>query len=187
MKASLKIVNKTKWNTDHLRAFVMRARAEVFGEHARGKKLVVTFVTSRRYGSVSGYAYIGGTNSRIRIPKDAIDKRSLAQILKHELAHNAGANGERWMRRSKDLGFRHPEWRQTVEWADALPLEKAAPKPKPTKGERVERALAIAQRRKKEWQTRAKRAATALKKWTRRVAQIEKRAAAMNAAKEVAP
>src|SRR5690349_14817619 len=73
-RASLKIVNRTRWSTEHLRAFVVAARAEVFGDHIQGKKLKVTFVTSRRQG-VSGLASVGGGWSRIRIPKQNIDKR----------------------------------------------------------------------------------------------------------------
>jgi len=176
-RASLTIVNRTHWNTEHLRAFVVAARSEVFGEHIQGKKLKVTFITSRRQG-VSGLASVGGGWSRIRIPKQNIDKRSLAQILKHELSHNAGACGERWMRRSKNLGFRHPEWRETVEWADGMPLDLKPAEPKLSKVEKLERLLAHAEAGERAWRTRAKRAATGLRAWSQRVKRIQKRMAA---------
>jgi hypothetical protein len=177
-RASVRIVNKTAWSTDHLRAFVMEARRQVFGEHVRGKKLVVTFVHARR-AWITGYAFVNGKNSRIRVPRENVDKRDLAQTLIHELGHNAGLRNERMMRRSKAWGFRHPEWRENVAWADALPLEKAPPKVKPTKVEKLEQRLAVLDVRESSWRTKAKRAATALKKIAAAKARIQKRMAAM--------
>lgn len=172
-RATLRIENRTGWRTDHLRAFVVRAREEVFGTER--KPLRVVFYASRT--RLHGRAYIGGTLSTIWLPP-TIDRCVLAQILKHELAHNAGARGERWMRRGSHFGFRGA-WRESVAWAETLPLELAEVKAKlPADPFAVLAKIASSERR---WTTKAKRAATALKKLRRRRTYYERKLAATSA------
>jgi hypothetical protein len=177
MRATLKIENRTKYRTEDLRAFVVRAREQVFGDERR--PLMVRFVPARRYAS--GHATVNGSRSLVRVPPN-VDRFVLAQIIVHELAHNAGARGERWMRRSKQFGFRHPEWRESVAWADGMLLELKPAAPKLTPAEKLERLLTRAEVMRKHWSTRAKRANTALRSWTQRVHRIERRMAALKAA-----
>lgn len=174
-RATLRIVNRTAYRTDQLRAFAVRARAEVFGDDL--KRLVVTFRPARKHHT--GYAYVGGTNSVVRVPApDHLDRQKLAQVLKHELAHNAGARGERWMRASRWHGW-GAGWRETVTWALDLPLDVAAPATAPGKTEATENALAALAARRAKWIAKAKRAATALRKIARSQTYYERKLAAM--------
>jgi hypothetical protein len=65
----MKIINKTHWRTDHLKAILQRC-AEMELEPAKRRRMVVTIVYSgKRHDGSSGCAYVGGTRARIRIPK----------------------------------------------------------------------------------------------------------------------
>lgn len=179
-RATIRIVNRTSWRTDHLRAFVVAAREQVFGPER--KPLTVEFAPGRS-AWVHGRAALGGSWSRLTIPATDPDKRLLAQILVHELAHNAGAAGERWMRRSKSYGVRHPEWRENVAWADALPLERKEPKRAAPVKDVIGSKLARLAEREAAWRSKAKRAATALRKIARsRTYYVRKLAAAKGGA-----
>lgn len=163
MRATIRIDNCTAWRSDHLRAFVERARVLVFGDQP--KRLRVRFLTSVSH--IHGRASIGGTMSVIWLPPTAATRKAeIAQILMHELAHNGGANGERWMRRSKRFGW-GPGWRESAAWGNDLPLELKPAKPAETPQERIARKLDLVLAREKAWRTKAKRAATALKKLAR--------------------
>ena len=65
----MRIINKTHWRTDHLRA-ILRKAAEIELEPTQRKRLTVevTYTGTRRGGS-SGCAFVGGTWARVRIPK----------------------------------------------------------------------------------------------------------------------
>lgn len=170
-RATLRIENRTAWNTAHLRAFVQGARREVFGAELRSSKVV--FVYSR-HGYYSGLGSIGGSWSKIRMPAPGrhgpVNKAMLARLIIHELSHNAGLRVERDM--PKVHGAPLP-------WAEALPLDLAPAKAKPDAGTVLDKKLAAIDRRQKQWATRAKRAATALKKLAASRRRIEKRMAAM--------
>jgi hypothetical protein len=183
MRATIRIENRTRYRTGHLRAFVVRARAQVFG--AEKKPLRVTFVKSRRY--IHGRASVGGSWSKIWLPPlraevAAINRGldwfrlQLAQILVHELAHNAGAKGERWMRRGTAYGW-GPGWQENVPWAKELPLELAAEPAKPKPASLDNKRAAIVARIER-WESKAKRAGNALKKLRRSLAYYDKKLAA---------
>jgi len=65
----MRVINKTHWRTDQLRAILQKA-TEIELEPAKRKQLVVevTYTGTRRGGS-SGCAFVGGTWARVRIPK----------------------------------------------------------------------------------------------------------------------
>lgn len=178
MKATLRIENRTGWRSDHLRAFAVRAREQVFGDE--WKSLVVRFLPSRT--RMHGRAGINGHRSAIWLPEPGHRKpgmeRTLAMLLVHEFAHNAGARGERWMRRSRAFGWGEG-WEQTVAWADTLPLEAKLAAPVPSAVEQLERKLAHVQERQRAWATKAKRAATALRKLNAAARRLERRMAAL--------
>lgn len=177
-RATLRINNRTAYRSDHLRAFAMAARSQVFGTDL--KALVVTFVPARFQHS--GRASIRGSWSLIRVPKpEHLDKHQLAQLLVHEFAHNDGANGERWMRRSKAFGFGSPDWRSNVAWATDLPLELKVAKAAPPPTARMDAKLTSITTRETAWRSKAKRAANALKKLARQRRYYERKLAAMSA------
>lgn len=65
----MKIVNKTHWRTDHLKAILQRC-AEMELEPAKRRRITVTVVYSgKRHDGSSGCAFVGGTRARVRIPK----------------------------------------------------------------------------------------------------------------------
>jgi hypothetical protein len=161
MKATIRIKNETDYRTEHLRAFVVKARDQVFGSER--KPLRVRFIPSRK--RTHGRASLGGSRSLIWLPLNA-DRYELAQILIHELAHNAGASGELWMRRSMKYGW-GLGWKNNVAWAADLPLELKPEKPAPAASDRFAERLASIAVRRRAWATKAKRAATALKKLAR--------------------
>jgi hypothetical protein len=170
VKATVRVTNGTHWRTDHLAAFVRGARREVFGSEL--KPLRVTFAYSRKSGRVSGRASVGGSWSRILIPRASVNKSLLARLLIHELSHNAGLRVEREMPKVHTGG---------VPWAEALPLESKPAKPAPSPGDRIDLILSNLTVREKFWSTKAKRAATALAKLKRQRAYYTRKLAAVRA------
>jgi len=183
MRATVRIVNTTRWRTDHLRAFVMRARAEVFGEDPA--PLLVKFRPSRTV--LHGRASVGHKSPELRrlrrmgstnwLPtRREFSKTSLACLLVHELSHNAGLRSER------DMPAFGPMARARVEaWAEALPLEPATEAAKPTAPSYADK-LARIEARFRAWQSKAKRAATALRKLSRQRRYYERKQAASHEA-----
>jgi hypothetical protein len=196
-RATLRIRNETPWRTDHLRAFAQAARRQIYGRELRPTRIL--FTRSRHH--VSGHATIGGTHVVVRVPssllvrREATERRAkqlselqrlwLAQVLCHELAHNAGAQGERWMRRSRQYGW-GSGWQENVAWARDLPLEltTATPKLALLVSAKVEAILSRIDSAERRWQAKAKRAATALKKLARRRAYYSRKLAALSAPSE---
>lgn len=175
MRATIRITNRTPYRTDHLRAFVVKAREAVFGNER--KRLRVEFSPSRQH--LTGLATIRGSWSLVRVPRNP-DKAELAQIIIHELAHNAGAKGERWMRRSTAFGW-GPGWRERVAWALDLPLDVKAPRLPAEPQDVLAVILANLDARERSWKTKAKRAATALRKLARQRAYYRRKLAALTA------
>lgn len=62
----MKVINKTRWRTDHLKAILQRAAEQEFDDPARRKRLRVT-VTYTRSGGCSGEAYCHSNVSTVRI------------------------------------------------------------------------------------------------------------------------
>jgi hypothetical protein len=177
-RATVRIVNRTQYPSAQLRAFVLHARDDVFG--AERKPLVVTFLPSRR--RIHGRATIGGSRSTVWLPPQldregyAPGRLALAQILRHEFAHNSGMKGERRMRGSAAYGF-VDGWKQHVQWALDLPLERPAAPPVDPRAT-IEAELGSIERRRRAWITRAKRAATALRKLAQRETRLRRKLAA---------
>lgn len=177
----IEIKNETDWDTRHLRAFAVRAAAMVFAEkEKRGKTLHVHFKSARlsdlrraieSFHGCSGVANLYGTWCEIRIPVENINKVDLAHVLAHEFGHNKGLTHQD-MAGSPIYGgrgvVRGGESQQRLfAWANTLPLAK---KTKPVKtpiapADLASKKLAQVQARIKGWERRAKRAATALKKY----------------------
>lgn len=65
----MKIINKTHWQTKHLKAILQRC-AEMELEPAKRKRMIITIVyTGKRKDGSSGCAFIGGRVATVRIPK----------------------------------------------------------------------------------------------------------------------
>jgi predicted SprT family Zn-dependent metalloprotease len=166
----VKIENKTHWRTDHLRAFISRIAKEELGAEAR-KRLHITVVYNRAKdkGYVTGCAFLGGSRAWIKVPSGEVDKIDLAHVIAHELAHIRGMQ-HRQMTHNPQYS-RVGDWRSRYAWALDMPLEKAQPKPKQdVQVKRYEAVLAQERR----WQTKLKRAQTALKKLRPKLRRYER-------------
>jgi hypothetical protein len=160
----MKIINKTHWRTDHLRAFIARLAKDELEPAAR-KALVVTIKYNRQKdkGWCSGRARVGSARMgkaimTIMLPSQAVDKIDLAHVIRHELAHTRGMEHRQMTKNS--LYSRVGNWREIHAWAEEMPLERQAKKPKDdVQLQRYQRALAA----EKRWTTKLKRAQTALK------------------------
>lgn len=171
----MKITNKTKWQTKHLRAFISEVMKQA-PEHLRRKMLDEKYRSrleveirynkaGQRGDYVCGRAAINSYWMRLLVGGHAIDRVDLAHVIMHELAHT--------------LGYRHPDmegnpnfmrvgrWRDVYAWAEELPLELVTPKAKPQGAElqaiRYGRVLAAKER----WLAKFKRAQNALRKLNR--------------------
>jgi hypothetical protein len=187
----MRILNKTDWRTDHLRAFVSRIAAVEL--NADQRKCLVVHVSYTRPGArwlraktgSSGYAYYGGRHAYIRIHKDEPDKIDLAFVIAHELAHVRGMR-HRLMRGSV-LYDRVPGMREHYAWAEAMPLEKRPEKPKAVVAPDAKLNHARAMLAVNE--SKLKRYTTLVKKWRKRVQYYERRGlsiAAVGSAKGLA-
>jgi hypothetical protein len=165
----MKIVNKTLYRTDHLKAILQKA-AEVELEPEKRKVLTVT-VSYTRGGASSGCAYVGGRHAWIRIRHPESRSRlapvettelvlSFASVASHEFAHIRGMNHQempgyyKWHRAS---------WRDYVAWAATYPLDVKPARVAVTPT--VSAKLAHVLKMKALAETRVKRATTILRKW----------------------
>lgn len=182
----MQIKNKTHWRTDQLKAFASKVAAVELDAGQR-KKLTIECVHSRSRG-ISGCAWRRASLIRIRIPRqlERVNKPALAMVLAHEMAHVRGLPGGRSselaMRSSDVYGYRG-KYKEHYAWANELPLEQKPPKLKPKidaatrardKRERIEQLI-------RQWETKRKRAETAIKKYRRHLRYYDKRLAAMDA------
>ena len=171
----MKIINRTVWRTDHLKAILQKA-AEIELEPAKRKAMVVTVMYTRG-GLSSGCAYLGGRHATVRIrhpfsrttrriggplsPEMLTDlKLAFASVAAHELAHARGMTHEQMPKYYKWAGG---SWREYVAWAANLPLDVKVSKV--TAKPALDDKLAHVQRMLKVAETRVKRAQTIAKKW----------------------
>lgn len=173
--------NETEWRTSDLRRLVRVAHARVFDP---GQKSVVYVRVVPARSLVSGRAFRHGCNMTLRLPADVTDVRAVGAIAVHELGHLRGL-GHRDMRGAPRWTWRgvagdnpYGQWLAAHEWARAFPLRKVEVKAKPSglalvevKRERAAQALA-------RWTSKAKLAATKIRKLRARVRYYDKHAAA---------
>lgn len=190
----MKVINKTKWSTAHLRAIAVRiARVEL--EPEKRKRVILTFSATRgAQHYCSGYAYIHGRHARVNLPTkvDVLSdevRLDLAQVIAHEFAHLRGISNERSMRRSLKYGRpRTPELRarqrEMYAWILDMPIEPATPRvrTKPAPAAVIEAKLAAIDAKLKSWAAKRKRAETALKKYRRQRKYYERRQVAIGGA-----
>ena len=174
----MKVVNYTRWNTKHLRAIAVRvAMAELTPQQR--KRLIVTVKYNRggkRHAYSSGWCGYGSMRPRIMVPSGNVDKADFAHVVAHELCHAKGwhhrdfSGVPRWNR----VG----NWREFYAWAETMPLEVQAPKPKvkPTTDAKIDHIQKMIAR----WVSKQKRATTGVKAWTRRLKYYERKKAAQS-------
>lgn len=175
----MEIINKTHWETPHLRAFVSPIAAQELTQDQRNR-LRLWFTYTRRAGSsyASGCAVLNGSTATVRLSKHTPDKIDLAMVIAHELAH---VRGMRHPSMKGDPRYdRRDRTGEIYSWALALPLEVREPRQKAKPGpdrklEHAEAMLAINERK-------LKRFTTICKKWRVKVRYYERKTAAMNAA-----
>lgn len=179
------IINKTKFPTRSLRAFVVRAYPIAVGcagpkrvagfERAVGR-IRITLARSNRRGNghSTGHAYLNSGRAHVGIA-DAPNKRDVARVLAHEFGHCFGmmhsemSGGPLW-----GIGMSEEQSARIYGWADALPLEHKPPKRKPVGDERRALKLARVASRLKAWQSKRKRAESAIKKLTVQKRRLER-------------
>lgn len=177
MARKIKIINKTKWQTRHLRAFVVRIARDVMPDE---RALRVTFYVGRRGNftrgdhECTGWAYYHSGVSRIGVPTE-VCKLDLAHTIAHELGHNAGFTHAQM--KGSPIYTYAPGWQEQYAWAESMPLEKRLEK---TKARLTGVDLALAKAAKAEAKLAAidrkiKRLTTLRKKWTAKLRYYQRR------------
>jgi len=164
----MKLINKTQWQTRDLRAIISRVAKDEL-EPAKRKHVTFTVVYGHRGGS-SGYATIGGYNAKIRIAAEDPDLIDFAYTTGHECGHLRG------LRHGADMhcarySRKHGDHRAFYSWAAELPLRKKAPITKKRVVDKYAKTIYALAR----WQTKLKRAKTAIRKLERRKAYYTRR------------
>lgn len=187
----MKLVNKTRWNTADLRAFIGRVAQDELPAAGR-KRLHVTVQTTRLPRKTArGYAYYGTPEHPGRVtimlplPEDAtsgLDYIYLATLVAHELAHSRGAR-HRQINKSAiyDPRYAADASREYYAWAMTLPIKPAAPQaPRKAipKTVAINRKLEACRAKVKQYETKLKRTQTLLRKWNRKVRYYQRQAQA---------
>lgn len=156
----MRITNKTHWRTDQLKAIIQRVADAELDTNDR-KRLRVEAVYKKSNWRRCGLGAINGLWIRLYLNRDSVDRIQLAHTIAHEFAHNRG-----WRHRQMagTLRYSYAEgWREYYAWAESLPLEEKEVKAKAKPDIQLVRYQRVLDA-KKRWLTKAKRAATALKK-----------------------
>ena len=183
----MRVINKTIWRTDHLKAILQRCAKQEFDDGSRRKRLVITIEYTRK-GGCSGYAWYHSNRSVVRIANPngktmrgpvslegaGMLQMRFASVACHEFAHNRGM---RHRQMPKYYGW-GPTWKEYVAWAAEMPLEQKPTKAPPAPSEIVDAKLAHVIKMRERAETRLKRSKTILKKWTVKERYYEKQKAA---------
>jgi len=171
----MKIVNRTRYRTDHLRAFALRV-AQTELDSTVGFTMEVTYNRGgTRHTGTSGWAPYHGRKIRVMVPSGAVDRIDLAHTIAHEMAHTRGVRhaAMRGAPRYRRVGT----WRACYAWAEALPLDPTPAAPRLSPEARRAEKLATARTRLTAWEAQARHAERFRKKWARAVRRLEVAAA----------
>lgn len=137
----------------------------------------------------SGYAYLGGSLTRWRLPKPGsrhVSTRYVAWLIWHELLHVYGYGHDRMSPLAMGHHGREPD---TLGWIEqrfgtTLPLAAVKVKAKPTLDERRSARRQRIAASVKRWESKRKRAETALRKLNRQLRALDRQLAAGTAGLE---
>ena len=179
----MKIVNLTRWRTDHIRAIVARVAQDELEAETR-KRLLVRVVYRRRSRSGSycgGHATLGvkgehgyaASRMTLTLPSLVVSAPSLAKVAAHEMAHLRGLT-HRDMGTSARYSYRatgEEGWEAFYAWAREYPIEG---KPEATvKVVTRDDKLLHARIMLAKWQRTEKRAAQKVRRWRVKVRYYE--------------
>ena len=177
----MRVVNHTRWRTNHLRAFLTRvAQAELTPAQRQLLRVEIKYNRQKDRGSCSGHAQCPGNRMCVMVPSVTVDKVDLAMVIAHEMAHTHGLSHPS-MRGNPAYRRLPPRTQAIYSWASDLPLE---PKPKAmprTPAQKNEEKLTKVIRMVQKWERRAKLTKTILTKWRRKQRYYEQRTAAIAA------
>jgi hypothetical protein len=176
----MKVINKTEWQTRHLKTFVSRVCDQELVDPQYRKRLKVTFDTRRRKHNTiydayaSGWAWYHSAQVVVHLVRGVPpNKASLAMVLAHEIAHNHNVR-HRALNGTSRYDF-HGDWEKVWGWANELPLElkPVGVKTEPTIQDRdileYERSIEMARK----WATKLKLANGKRQKWLKRAGYFE--------------
>lgn len=187
----MKLVNKTALDSRLLRTFIRRVMEHEMFTPAEIAQFKVAFRYRRRShcredAHPGGYAYYN-SKTFVITPVNGVmpDKRALAKVIAHELAHCQGVKHRRM--HTPAYGW-VKGWQEHWQWAEALPLAFCTdPTPvKPTGVEKISVKAQHCERMLGKWQSRVKLAKTKEAYWRRKLGYYEKRRAAMQPAHDEA-
>jgi hypothetical protein len=170
----VRLLNSTHWQTADLARIVRRVAAEELNpNHTRA---FTVYVRYNRGGDKSTYssgcAPVHGNWIRVMVPSGAVDPVDFAHVVAHEFAHARGME-HKDMRGSRRYQ-RVAGYRDFYAWAADMPITKRQQAPRPTVEDRRDARFAHAVAKVLEWETKLKRTQTALKKWRRKAAAVER-------------
>lgn len=186
----MKIVNKTKYRTADLSAFLYWVAREEGYDSSYTKRVVATVVPSKKYHT--GYGYFNSGRITIRIPRpELLNKMKLASLVAHEMLHNQQTeksfkkySTERQMRSSSRYGYKGHE----KHWsgAEELPVRLVEVKAKQVEGphDRALKGQAKAAKKVASYEKKIKQAEALLKKWRKKQKYYDKR---VEATKDLPP
>jgi hypothetical protein len=172
----MKIVNVTHWQARDLRRIACRVVREEFPRERfndRAKRIKV-YVKYNRGGkwtnSCSGHAQYNSNWCTLMVPSGEVSPADFAYVLGHELGHCKGLHHGHM---PPHMEHRTNYARAHYAWAEPLTIRKQVIKKRerPTIDARLDHARGMLAKA----QTRAKRATTIVKKWSRRVRELERR------------
>jgi hypothetical protein len=180
----VKIINKTQYRTDQISALIRRVAQDEL-EPGQLAKARVTIIYSR--GRSLGNCYYGTMRNprvwmtlKVPRPPAPLDPVIYAKVIAHELGHAKGFKHADAIMKTNRYGW-VDGWKERYAYAAALPIELKPDRPKPAVDEQRQKKLSHSLRMVKRWESKVKRAQTALKKWQRRAKAQEKRATGASA------
>ena len=173
----MQLTNQTHWDGAAIKRLVRRVAQDEFDAMPSPYHVTVKYFRGRRLGCAP-YGISALRPARrmtLCLRRDAVDSVELAKVIAHEFAHNKGM-------RHKDMeNTRYgwvEGWRERYAWATEFPIPAAPVKPVPALVTVLERKLEHVEAQCKRAASKAKRAQTILRKWTRKQKYYESKLAA---------
>jgi hypothetical protein len=160
----MRIENETKYATRELRTIFCRVHtlvAKYEGRLPQWKALRVHVVYTRNREH-SGYAYLRGYYMKLCLQRGSISRYTVASLFAHELMHSYGYRHSEMASRGRADPVELTEFTGTT-----LDEQKPKPKAKPSTAELQAQRYGRVLERERRWQSKLKRAQTALRKLKR--------------------